>query len=201
MAVDVLTEILIQRPRAEVASYAANPDNATAWYANIESVEWRTEPPLQVGSLVALRARFLGRQLEYTYRITDLVPGRRLVMGTADGPFAMETTYEWSDDGLGTQMTLRNAGTPTGFGSVLGPAMAAAMRRANQKDLARLKRLLESRNPELVRLARRLSIRTGRAMPAMPGAHRLRRSAPSFRRAPPAPDPRGSSRSPCRRSL
>ena len=43
-----------------------------------------------------------------------------------------------------TRMTLRNRGEPTGFASVVGRAMAAAMRRANTKDLARLKQLLES---------------------------------------------------------
>jgi hypothetical protein len=58
----------------------------------------------------------------------------------------METTYTWQAEGPDrTRMTLRNRGEPAGFAKVTGPAMAAAMRRANQKDLATLKRLLESR--------------------------------------------------------
>jgi uncharacterized protein YndB with AHSA1/START domain len=32
MTVDIQTETDIQRPRAEVAAYVADPDNATAWY-------------------------------------------------------------------------------------------------------------------------------------------------------------------------
>ena len=146
MPVDVQTNIEIGRPRAEVAAYAANPDNATVWYENIESVEWKTPPPLTVGSQLAFVARFLGRRLEYVYEIRELVPGERLVMGTADGPFAMETTYTWADTpGGSTAMTLRNRGEPSGFARVGALMMGRAIRRANRKDLERLKRILETR--------------------------------------------------------
>jgi uncharacterized protein YndB with AHSA1/START domain len=144
MAVDVLTEIVIARPRHEVAAYAADPANAPAWYENIERVEWQTEPVLGIGSRIAFVARFLGRQLSYTYEVSELEPDERLVMRTADGPFPMETTYTWSDAATGgTTMTLRNRGRPSGFSQVGAPMLAAAMRRANRKDLARLKQILE----------------------------------------------------------
>jgi hypothetical protein len=144
MAVDVLTETTIARPRAAVAAYAADPDNATAWYANIESVQWRTPPPLAVGSRLAFVAKFLGRRLQYTYEVREHAPGERFVMSTADGPFPMETTYAFEDaPGGATRMTLRNRGEPAGFGKVAAPAMALAMRRANQADLRRLKEILE----------------------------------------------------------
>jgi uncharacterized protein YndB with AHSA1/START domain len=146
MPVDVRTEIQIDRPRNEVATYAGDPDTATTWYENIKSVDWKTARPLAVGSRIAFVAAFLGRRLAYTYEVTALVPGERLVMSTADGPFAMETTYTWEDSASGgTTMTLRNRGEPTGFSRVAAPMMASAMRRANRKDLARLKALLESR--------------------------------------------------------
>src|SRR5207253_7445280 len=124
MPVDIQTEIEIDRPRDEVAAYSSDPDNATACYENIERVEWETEPPLAVGSRVAFVARFLGRRLAYTYEIVELVRGERLVMRTVDGPFAMETTYTWADDGRGgTRMTLRNRGEPSGFSSLAAPLL------------------------------------------------------------------------------
>jgi hypothetical protein len=142
--VDVLTEIEIERPRAEVALYAADPDNAPEWYENIKSVEWKTTPPLAVGSRIAFVARFLGRELAYTYEIRELEEGERLVMSTDEGPFPMETTYTWSDTPSGgTHMTLRNRGTPSGFSRVASPLTSASMRRANRKDLRRLKAVLE----------------------------------------------------------
>ncbi len=147
MAVDVSTEIEIDRPRAEVAAFASDPDNATAWYENIKAVQWQTPRPAVVGSRIAFVARFLGRQLAYTYEVGELAAGERFVMRTAEGPFPMETTYAWRDAGPGrTHMTLRNRGAPSGFGRLLAPFMATAMRRANAKDLRRLKALLEARD-------------------------------------------------------
>jgi uncharacterized membrane protein len=146
MAVDVLTEIVIDRPVHVVAEYAGDPSNAPEWYQNIESVEWRTDPPLMVGSRMDFVAQFLGRRLAYTYEVVELVPLERLVMRTAQGPFPMETSYEWSSAGeQSTRMTLRNRGEPSGFAGVAAPVMSYAMRRANQRDLSQLKSLLESR--------------------------------------------------------
>ena len=146
MAVDVLTEVVIERPVDVVAEYVGDPSNAPEWYANIESIKWLTEPPVAVGSRMDFVAHFLGRRLAYTYEVVELVPRQRLVMRTAQGPFPMETSYEWSPSGDGaTRMSLRNRGEPSGFAGMAAPLMSAAMRRANQKDLARLKSVLESR--------------------------------------------------------
>jgi uncharacterized protein YndB with AHSA1/START domain len=144
MPVDVQTETVIERPREEVAAYAVDPDHATAWYRNIQSVDWETEPPLEVGTRLSFVAKFLRRELAYTYEVREHVPGERFVMSTSQGPFPMETTYTWEDapDG-GTRMTLRNRGEPAGFGKVTAKFMAPAMRRANRSDLRRLKELLE----------------------------------------------------------
>lgn len=144
MAVDVQTEIVIDRPVAEVASYAGDPSTAPRWYRNIESVEWKTPPPMRIGSKLDFVARFLGRRLAYTYEITELVADRRLVMKTAEGPFPMETTYTWEALDAGrTRMTLRNRGG--GFSAIPAALQRVAIRRATQKDLSTLKRLLEKR--------------------------------------------------------
>jgi hypothetical protein len=143
--VDVVTDIEIRRPRDVVAAYAGNPDNAPDWYTNIKAVNWETAPPLVPGSKVAFRAQFLGRALDYVYEFTELEPGEKLVMRTAQGPFPIQTTYTWADTGNGsTHMTLRNTGTPAGFSAVASLVMAPMMRQAMRKDLAKLKALLEA---------------------------------------------------------
>lgn len=140
----MVTTIEIARSRTVVAAYASDPDHATQWYTNINSVEWQTPRPAVEGSRLAFIARFLGRRLAYTYVIREIVAGEKFVMSTEQGPFPMQTIYTWADTPSGgTLMTLRNAGEPSGFGNLTAPVMAAAMRRANRKDLATLKDILE----------------------------------------------------------
>ena len=142
--VDVKTEININCPITKVSEYASNPDNAPEWYVNIHSAEWKTPKPLQIGSKIAFKAKFLGRELAYVYEIVELVPGNKFVMKTANGPFPMETIYTWHhlDKDL-TKMVLRNKGEPKGFSKLFTPFMSTMMKRANNKDLKHIKNILE----------------------------------------------------------
>lgn len=144
--VDVLTEIIIDCPKDLVAEYAANPDNAPEWYVNIDSAIWQTEKPLKIGSQIAFKAKFLGKELKYVYEIIEFIPKQKLVMKTTNGPFPMETTYTWeSIHSNSTLMTLENKGNPTGFSKFITPFMSLMMKKANMKDLKSIKNILEDK--------------------------------------------------------
>jgi uncharacterized membrane protein len=148
-SVDVEVRARIARPRDVVAAYCCDPGNATSWYVNIDSVRWDTPKPLAVGSRVTFGARFLGRSLNYTYEVVEWIPEQRFVMRTAQGPFPMETTYTFEDAPDGdTVMRLRNRGEPAGFARIAVPIMSLAIKRATEKDLRQLKRILEAREAE-----------------------------------------------------
>jgi len=145
MSVDVGATIVIERPIAEVSAFAGDPSNAPIWYRRISNAEWETDPPISLGSRIAFRARFMGRDLDYVYEVTEYTPGEQVAMRTTEGPFPMATTSTWRPIGPGkTHMTLRNHGEPSGFSRLAAPLVARAMRRAMNQDLADLKQLLES---------------------------------------------------------
>jgi uncharacterized membrane protein len=142
--VDIKTEMIIDCPIEKVSSYASNPDHAPEWYVNIDSAEWLTDKPLSLETQIAFKATFLGRELSYVYKIEEYIPGEKLIMRTADGPFPMKTTYTWEKiDQNSTKMTLRNEGEPSGFSKIFIPFMSNLMKKANQKDLKKIKEILE----------------------------------------------------------
>lgn len=145
MLVDVVTDIVIARPRSEVAAFAADPDHVPAWNDNVQSVTWKTEPPLAVGTKLAFVALVMGRRVAYTSEVVEHQPGTLLIMRATEGPLPLETTYRWSSQDDGTAMTLRSRGEPKGISKLAAPVMAAALKRTNQKDLERLKAILEAR--------------------------------------------------------
>lgn len=145
MPIDVTVTRDIDRPREEVAAFCADPDNDTRWYVNIKEVRWITDRPARVGSRVARVARFLGRDIAYTYEVVEWTPGTSLRMRAIDGPFPMETAYGWEDAGPGrTRMTIRNSGGPEGFFGLASPLLAAQVRRSIEADLTKLARILSA---------------------------------------------------------
>jgi len=144
MSLDLTSELVLERPPASVSGYACNPENATSWHASVKSVEWKSAPVVHVGSRVALEVDFLGQHLHYTYEIVECVPGEKLVMRSVDGPIPLETSYTFEETRDGhTRMTFRNRGEPSGMSKLLTPVMVAAMKAANERDLLKLKEILE----------------------------------------------------------
>tara|TARA_B100000745_G_C20044046_1_gene355865 strand:+ start:179 stop:610 length:432 start_codon:yes stop_codon:yes gene_type:complete len=141
--VSVTTNIVIKKPLDEIVSYARDPLKAPEWYVNIKSAEFKTSQPLRIGSQIAFVAQFGGRKLYYVYRI-DVLETDRLVKSTSDGPFEMTTTYFWERESKSaTRMYIKNEGQPTGFSKLFTPFMSWMMRRATNKDLRKLKEILE----------------------------------------------------------
>jgi hypothetical protein len=144
MAIDVQTEVLIRRPRTEVAAFMFDPTHDAIWTTGVVECRPLTEGRLRAGSRVERVTKFLGRQFGYTYEVVDADEDGFVEM-KVEQPFPMRIRYELVDASGGTIARIRARGDATGFFRVAAPFMSRMVRRNITNDLETLKEYLEAR--------------------------------------------------------
>ena len=144
MPIDVKTELLIQRSRADVTSYAMNPDNDPVWISGIVEAKMLTDPPIGRGTQVARIAKFLGKRIEYVLEVVEFEPTSLMHMKSIKGPFPMEVSYQFEEADEATLARIHVKGEASGFFRIASPLMARSVKKSVTNDLKALKQLLES---------------------------------------------------------
>ncbi|NKE58586.1 ATPase [Lentzea sp. PSKA42] len=142
MPVDVRPEVLVRRPRSDVAAFMFDPANDLEWTGGITSSRPTRPGSLVEGATVERTARFLGREFVYGYVVTEHDQDR-LVEMKVDRPFPMTVRYELADAPTGTLVAIHASGTPGGFFGWATPLMARQVRKSITADLERLRACLE----------------------------------------------------------
>ena len=139
----------IRRPVEEVFAYGTDPAKASEWRSGM--LESRADPPgpIRVGSKIHTVLRFLGRRIEGTAEVTELVPNRQLVQKTTS-PFPLELTFMAEPSADGTKVNVGAVGEPGGFFKVAESVLFRIVKKQGQAELETLKELLEAREPAKV---------------------------------------------------
>ncbi len=143
MSVDVRPEILVDRPRAEVAAYMFDPTKDVEWTGGIVACRPLTPGPLRTGSRVERTSKFLGREFSYLVEVVDHRDDALVVMRVTK-PFPMEIRYELEDEGGATRVRIHAKGDATGFFRMAGPLMGPMVKSSIASDLAKLKARVEA---------------------------------------------------------
>jgi Polyketide cyclase / dehydrase and lipid transport len=142
--IDITAEVHVRRPSADVAAYMTDPANDPEWIGGVREARLEGPPPLRAGSRVARVAGFLGRRVDYVNEVVAL-DDDHLDMRSVVAPFPMQITYSFAPAGDGaTAVRNRVRGAPGGFFALFGPLLAPMVRRSVQKDLERLRDVLEA---------------------------------------------------------
>ena len=136
--------VLILREPGDVFAVIADVSKNAVWAA--ASVEGRqTSPgPVRVGTTAREVSRFLGRTIEVDSQVTEFVADRRLAYRTSSGPFPFEGAFDVTPQPGGSRIVATFTTTATGAFRLLGPLFTWLATRQCQRDLASLKRLMES---------------------------------------------------------
>ena len=143
MGIDVKPQVLIRRPRPEVAAFMFEPRNDTIWTTGVVESRPLTDGPLRTGSRVERITKFLGRRFGYQYEVVA-ADSERYVEMRVEEPFPMQIRYELEDAPEGTLASIRAQGDATGFFRIAGPLMGRMVRRNITNDLETLKKHLET---------------------------------------------------------
>ena len=136
----------IRRPVEEVFAYATDPAKTPEWKSGV--LECRVDPPgpIRVGSKIHTVLRFLGRRIESTAEVTELVPNRKLVQKT-NSPFPLELTCMAEPTSAGTKVIGTAVAEPGGFFKMAEPVLGRIAKKQSQAELDAMKALLEAREP------------------------------------------------------
>lgn len=143
MAIDISTEVVIARPRPEVAAFMFDPKNDAIWTTGVIESHPHADGPLARGAKVERKVKFLGRRFSYLYEVADAAPDAFVEL-LVDQPFPMKVRYELEDDPRGTIARIRAQGEPGGFFRMAGPLLSRMVKRNITNDLELLKEYLEA---------------------------------------------------------
>ena len=144
MSIDVQPELLIRRPKSQVAAFMFDPRNDATWTTGVVECRPHQDGRLRKGATVERIVRFLGRQFGYQYEVVD-AEGDDFVEMKVEQPFPMLVRYQLQDAPGGTLASIRARGDASGFYKLAGPLMAPMVKRQIGKDLALLKKAVEAK--------------------------------------------------------
>ena len=136
---------VIKRPVEEVFDYLADPAKTQEWKPSVLESGAEPQGPIRVGSKIHTVMRILGRRIESTTEVTELVPRKKLVQ-KANSPFPVQITCWTEPTASGTRVTAEAIAEPGGFFRVAEPVLGRILKRQGQSELNTMKELLEARD-------------------------------------------------------
>lgn len=141
---DMVTQVEIQRPAAEVFAYLADFENNPAWQGGMQSCKWTSEGPVGVGSTYDQVASFLGRPILTSFEVSAFEEGRSISIVSVVSTFPIQVTRSVEPLAAGAcRVTANVAGQPP-LVMRLMPGMNWMVKRSVTSDYKKLKALLES---------------------------------------------------------
>jgi uncharacterized membrane protein len=131
---------VIDRPVDVVYDYVMDVSNDANWRTGVEESGWQSDHSLSVG---AIGYTLAGNQ-RAEWRVVSYIAGESVDWEFVSGPLTGHGGYRFVPAEGGTQFTLVADVAPTGWLRLLGPVFTWVGRRQNQRDVEKLRDILES---------------------------------------------------------
>jgi len=132
--------IVISRPVDVVFDYVINLSNDAQWRTGVRESGWQSGEPVGPG---AIGYTCVGN-VKVEWRVISYIPGESVAWEYISGPLKGRGGYRLVPVDRGTQFTMAADAEPSGWLKLLGPVFTWMVRRQNQRDVERLRDILES---------------------------------------------------------
>jgi uncharacterized membrane protein len=140
--------VTIDAPLQVVFDYLVDGQNLPAWDASITECVRIGPGPIEVGTRYRGASKIMGRRIEWTTEVIDLVPGVRAASRSVEGSLRFTIRYEFAETPEGTSvryLLTADSGLGGAFGRVMEPLVEKAQTKVVRANLATVARHLELR--------------------------------------------------------
>ena len=136
----------IGRRATDVFEFFANAANNPKWQKGMRSCVWTSQPPIAIGSTYEQKARFMGRDILSTFKVTGYEPGRLIAIETIKSTFPIQVvrTVEPTGDASCRVSAHITGGPEKGLARLLEPLGGRVAQKSVDGDYDQLVQLLES---------------------------------------------------------
>lgn len=140
----VNVSVMIARPPEDVFAFISDFSKNALWQSGVQKAWFTSDGPLREGSTYTQLSRFLGRDIEFNFRIIRYEPGRLVEFETVSGTFPVHIIRQVEPVPAGTRVTAIIEGDAGGVFKLFAPLLDFMTKRQIQGDYKRLKALLEA---------------------------------------------------------
>ena len=146
MAATIKASIIINKPVDEVFAYVTDVKTWPRWEAGLLKAEQTSDGPLNVGTTFRGMNQVLGQRMEWTSEVTNYIPSKSWGQKIVSKNWATEESLTFEPfQGKTTKFTLFSELEMGGLLGLFAPFVARRMQKQIEKNLVRLKDILESR--------------------------------------------------------
>jgi uncharacterized membrane protein len=138
--------VTIHAPLAAVFDYLVDGENLPAWDSSITECVRIGPRPIEAGIRYRGASKIMGRRIEWTTEVVELVAGVRVASRSVDGPLKFSVRYELAETPDGTSvryLLVADSGLGGAFGRVMEPLVEKAQTKVVRANLATLAGRLE----------------------------------------------------------
>jgi hypothetical protein len=148
--IKVSGSVLINRPPEDVSEFVSDFENAPQWQGGVVEATKLDDGLIKAGSRFHERVRIALWRVDAICTVTEYAPAQEMTFTATSRPMDYEATMTFAREAGNTRLTIHGLARMKGMWRVFEPMVGMDAKQSVKKELAALKKALESEAPATV---------------------------------------------------